>query len=269
VSDTLPSGNEKAARPRPFAELVVSLRFLTRLAIPFSRTIDPPALPQAMRLFGVAGAIIGAASGAVLLGLHALHLPNLMAGAFTCLFSALITGALHEDGLADSADGLFGGKTREQRLDIMRDSRIGSFGAIALGIAIMSRVGAYDVLIRLQPLDMIMIMAAVASFSRAMVVDMMWATRAARSDGLSVLAGRPGRNGALFALACGAALTLFAGYHLHNESGLVALVAAGLITGLMRRVTMRLIGGQTGDVCGAVQVLCEIVMLAVFAAMIG
>jgi adenosylcobinamide-GDP ribazoletransferase len=73
----------------------------------------------------------------------------------------------------------------------------------------------------------------------------------------------------LFALACGAALTLFVGYHLHNESGFVALVAAGLITGLMRRVTMRLIGGQTGDVCGAVQVLCEIVMLAVFAAMIG
>lgn len=222
-----------------------------------------------MRLFGIAGALIGAATGAVLLGLHALHLPNLMVAAFTCAFNALITGALHEDGLADSADGLFGGKTREQRLEIMHDSRIGSFGAVALGIAMISRVGAYDAFQSLPPLSLILIMASVGSFSRAMVVDMMWATRPARSDGLSVLAGRPGRNGALFALASGALLVLLAGYQLHNEVGFVALVSAGLTTGLMRRVTMRLIGGQTGDVCGAVQVLCEIVMLAAFAAMIG
>jgi adenosylcobinamide-GDP ribazoletransferase len=269
MSDTLHKENEEPRKFRPFAELLVSLRFLTRFPVPFSRTIDPLPLSQGMRFFAVAGLLIGAISGFILVGLRSLHVPVLMAAAFTCMLGALITGALHEDGLADTVDGLFGGKTREQRLLIMRDSRIGTYGAIALGLAMLIRVGAYEALFTLPSTTTILLIAAAGGFSRAMVVDMMWATRPARSDGLSVLAGRPGRNTALFAIASGGAFTVYAGLGVQDVSGFIAILAALAVTGLLRRLAMQQIGGQTGDICGAVQVLSEIVMLAVFTSMIG
>lgn len=268
MNDALPSDNGNSGRFRPFAELLVSFSFLTRLPIPFIRTIDPPPLSQAMRMFAVAGAIIGALNGAMLDALHYLHLPHLLAASFTCAFGVLLSGALHEDGLADSADGLFGGQSREQRLVIMHDSRIGTYGTLVLGLSMLARVGAYEAIMALPSTSILLIMASAGAFSRAMVVDMMWATRPARSDGLSVFAGRPGRNAALFAIVCGGALTIYAGMALRIETGFIALLAAAIITALVRRTAMRMIGGQTGDVCGCVQVLSEIAMLAVFAAMI-
>ncbi len=262
-----PDGN--LGRFRPFAELLFSLSFLTRLPIPFTRTIDPPALAQSMRFFAIAGAAIGGLTGTCLVLLNWLHVPHFLAAALTVLFSLLLTGGLHEDGLSDSADGLFGGKSRERRLEIMRDSRIGSYGAMALFGCLLAKVGAFDAMYALSPFTLISISAASGAFSRAMVVDMMWATRPARSDGLAVFAGRPGRNSALFAIATGGALAFFAGLPLHPESGVIAVLAAAGITGLLRRFAMRLIGGQTGDICGATQVLVEIAMLAVFISTIG
>jgi adenosylcobinamide-GDP ribazoletransferase len=269
MSDGLPPTSETPSRFRPFAEILFSLGFLSRLPVPFTKTLDPPALAQSMRFFAFAGAIIGALNGVLLVGLHFLHVPSLMAAAIACLFGIVITGGLHEDGLADSADGVFGGKDRDQRLAIMRDSRIGSFGAMALITCLCARIGAYDALFGLSPLVVISITAGVGAFSRAMVVDLLWATRAARTDGLSVLAGRPGRNAALFAIFTGGALTLAAGSFIKVESGVIAILAATAMTGVLRRIAMRMIGGQTGDICGATQVLVEITMLAIFTSMIG
>jgi adenosylcobinamide-GDP ribazoletransferase len=260
---------ETGTRFRPFAELIFSLSFLTRLPIPFSRTLDPPALAQSMRFFAVAGALIGAANGVFLVLLHTLHVPPVMAAAFTCLFGLMVTGGLHEDGLADSADGLFGGKSRESRLEIMRDSRIGSYGAMALFSCLLARVGAFEALYNFPAWVSISIIASSAAFSRAMVVDLMWATRPARADGLSVFAGRPSRNSALFAIVIGGALVIATGALVRPESGVAAVLAALAITGMMRRTAVRLIGGQTGDICGATQVLVELSMLAVFTSMIG
>ena len=269
MSDVLPPNDARPEKFRPFAELISSLSFLTRLPIPFARTIDPPALSQSMRFFAVAGAFIGALNGVVLVGLQALNVPSLLGAALTCIFGLMVTGGLHEDGLADSADGLFGGKTREDRLLIMRDSRIGSYGAMALMTCLLARAASYEVLLGLPVYACIAVMAATGAFSRAMVVDMMWATKSARSDGLSALAGRPGRNSALFAIVTGGALVFGAGLYLRPESGVVAVLAATGVTGLIRRYAMRQIGGQTGDICGATQVLVEITLFTVFLAMIG
>ncbi len=269
MTDHPPPIAENTGRFRPFAELLFSLSFLTRVPIPFTRTLDPPPLAQSMRFFALAGAVIGATSGGLLIGLQWLHVPHLLASALACMFGLMLTGGLHEDGLADSADGLFGGHSREQRLLIMRDSRIGSYGAMALVTSLLCRVAAYDALYQLQPWLAFAIIVASAAFSRAMVVDLMWATRPARSDGLSVTAGRPGRNSALFAIFTGGAMALAAGALFRPESGVVAVLAAAGITGVFRRVAMRLIGGQTGDICGATQVLVEITMLTIFTAMIG
>jgi adenosylcobinamide-GDP ribazoletransferase len=269
MSDNPPPIAESEGRFRPFAELVFSLSFLTRLPIPFSRTLDPPALSQSMRFFAIAGGLVGAANGICLALMHYLHVPHLMASALTCMFGLMVTGGLHEDGLADSADGLFGGKSRERRLEIMRDSRIGSYGAMALFSCLLARTGALDALYNLPAWISIFLIAAAGAFSRAMVVDLMWATRPARADGLSVFAGRPGRNSALFAIITGGALVIAAGSFIRPESGVLAVLAALAVTGLLRRAAMRLIGGQTGDICGATQVLVEIVVLAVFVSMIG
>ena len=254
-----------ASRPlQPVAELLAALHFLTRLPIPFLKTAPRVPLAQAMRQFGIAGGLIGAVLGLTLSVIGVLHLPALMTASFAVAFGLLVTGALHEDGLSDTADGLGGGTTRERRLEIMRDSRIGSYGATALCLALICRAGAYTGLLGLVYWQAILILAACGAFSRAMVVDLMWATRAARSDGLSILAGRPNRNSALFAIITAGVLALWAGAYIAPMAGIEAIAVALAVTAIMRWFATKLIGGQTGDVCGATQVLCELGMLAAY-----
>jgi len=269
MTDAPPPEPTRRGRIRPVAELVHSLRFLTRLPIPFANTIDPPPLSQAMRLFPAAGAMIGAAGGVALAAFSYAGLPSLLAAALAASLGLLVTGALHEDGLADTADGFGGGKSRERRLEIMRDSHIGSYGTLALASAMLVRVACYEDLTGLDPLAVVAVLAACAAFSRSLMVDLLWATRPARGDGLSVHAGTPGRNGAAFAIVTAAALTLVAGLLVSPASGLLALAAGLAVTAYMRRLTVKLIGGQTGDVCGAVQVLSELAMLITFVATSG
>ncbi len=269
MTDAPPQGPEKRGRIRPFAELLHALRFLTRLPIPFTKTVDLPPLSQSMRLFPLAGALIGGCGGAALAGLSWSGLPSLLAAALVAGLGVLVTGALHEDGLADTADGFGGGKTRERRLEIMRDSHIGSYGTLALVTTMLLRVACYEDLTGLAPFAIIAVLAASAAFSRALMVDLLWATRPARSDGLSVYAGTPGRNGAAFAIVTAAGLTLAAGLLVSPASGLLALAAGLAVTAYLRRLTVKLIGGQTGDVCGAVQVLSELAMLITFVATKG
>ncbi len=254
-------------RFRPFSECVGALRFLTRLPVPFARTADQLPLRQTMRMFAIAGALIGAAQGAVFLALDRAGLQGHLAAAIACCFGLLVTGALHEDGLADVADGFGGGKDRTSRLAIMRDSRIGSYGTLALLIAVLARVFALVDLQHLPIWPLIAVTSSAGAFSRAMVVDLMWSTRPARSDGLSALAGQPSRPTALLAILSGLAICLWPGTYLGAAAVLVALTAAVLSTAALRLTAIRLIDGQTGDVCGAVQVVSEIAMLVALATM--
>lgn len=270
MNDMSSPSSENTWKIRPFAETLVALRFLTRLPIPFVRTLDLPPLAEAMRFFPLAGAIIGAISSAVLIGANMLGLPSLLAAAFALAAGVLVTGALHEDGLADVADGFGGGRTREDRLEIMRDSRIGTYGTIALCLTFIARAAIYETLSGAQPLTIIALLAGAAAFSRSLIVDLLWATRPARSDGLSVFAGRPGKRSALFSLLTGGiGAAVAVGLVLSPEIAVIAIIAAGIMLAGMRALSMRQIGGQTGDVCGAVQVLTELTMLTVYAATIG
>ena len=268
MNDNFHQNSEGSGRFRPISEILLALRFLTRLPIPFARTVDPVPLASAMRMFAVAGACVGALNGFMLLGLSYLHLPGQIDAILTVGFGLFLTGALHEDGLADTADGLLGGHTRERRLEIMRDSRIGTYGACALILALLIRVEAFQALVTYPFWQAVAILSAVGAFSRAMVVDMMWATRPARTDGLAAFAGRPNRNAGLFAIVTGGALAVLAGWPTAPILGAEAMLVALVTTGLMRRLATRLVGGQTGDICGAVQVLVEIGMLLTFLASI-
>jgi adenosylcobinamide-GDP ribazoletransferase len=264
-----PVATPNADRFRPIAEVVHALRFLTRLPIPFSRTLDPPPLAQTMRMFSIAGAVIGVMVAAVLLLGQTLQLPSHLAAILAVAAGLLVTGGLHEDGLADTADGLGGGKTRERRLEIMRDSRIGSYGALALIVAVAARTAAYAALLYLQPLAIVAVIMACQSFSRALLVDLMWATPPARADGLSAYVGQPTRMTAIFAIVLGLVLTLAAGYFTSFENSVLALALGLAATAFVRALAVRLVGGQTGDICGAAQVSCEVMMLTAFLATLG
>ena len=154
------------------AEFLIALRFLTRLPVPFVRTLDPPALSQAMRMFPLAGALVGLMTGAALVLANLALLPQFFAAAAAMAVGALVTGALHEDGLSDVADGFGGGSSREQRLDIMRDSRIGAYGALALGLVILARAALFVALLELPLLHVIILVTGAAAFSRALMVDL-------------------------------------------------------------------------------------------------
>jgi adenosylcobinamide-GDP ribazoletransferase len=122
---------------RVLDDWLTALQFLTRLPLP-RLAYDPAGLSRAVTWFPLAGLLIGLGAA----GVHALvarRLPSSLAVLATLIYLVTITGALHEDGLADTADGLGGGWTRERALEIMRDSRIGSYGALALILSLLAR----------------------------------------------------------------------------------------------------------------------------------
>jgi adenosylcobinamide-GDP ribazoletransferase len=256
---------ESTGQIRPLAEVIGALKFLTRLPIPLARTVDHVPLHQSMRFFAVAGAVIGAAVGGVLWALLFVKVPPLLAAVLAYAMGIVITGALHEDGVADTFDGLAGDQDRERRLEIMRDSRNGTFGTLALVVTAAAKISCLFALTQLAGPVVVAICAAAAAFSRALIVDLLWATKPARSNGLSHMAGRPSRNTVLLAVISGAVLVFYAGYLTHLVAAVYALALALCVTAIIRRWAVAKIGGQTGDICGAAQVLSEIAILIAFA----
>jgi adenosylcobinamide-GDP ribazoletransferase len=210
----------------------------------------------------VAGALIGAV-GALALGLAVLlRLPPFIGAAFAVATLALATGALHEDGLADVADGFGGGPTREAKLAIMRDSRIGAFGAIALVLSLILRVGALAALERagfgVAAASLILSGAA----SRAGALVPLRLLPPARPDGAGARAGRLETTD-LIAAGLSVAVVAFTtglvalGVGRAVFACILALAASWGLSALARRQ----IGGQTGDVAGAAQQAAEIACL--------
>ena len=244
--------------PHPaFDDLASAFALLTRLPVPAHR-------PQGARsawAWPVVGAVVGGIAAAVAWGGTAVGLPPGPCAALVLAAQALMTGALHEDGLADTADGLMGGRTRERRLEIMKDSRIGSFGALALVLVTLARWSALAALIGVGGFAAII---AAAALSRAPMALLMAALPNARPSGLSHHVGRP--SGGTAALACALALAIGL---LTTGTGalLMALYAAPLILALAWAARAR-IGGQTGDILGASQQLTEAAALTAVATLI-
>lgn len=258
----------KGALPAGWRGLAIDLarllRFYSRLpvpALPFEADPhQPPDLRRAAPMLPIAGLAIGL-PGALALWLGALlGLPPLVAAGLSIVASALATGAFHEDGLADSFDGLASGWTRERRLEIMRDSRIGAYGATALVLALLLRVSAIAALVAAAGPPATLAVLGAAAMSRPIGLMPLALLPPARKDGASAGAGRPGVASFAVALALGAAFALalaaVAGLSpLRAALGVgLGLAAAGVMTAWARRA----IGGQTGDLAGTCQQLAEI-----------
>jgi adenosylcobinamide-GDP ribazoletransferase len=235
------------------ADLVSAFGLLTRLPLPKGHALRGANSAWAWPLVGAVVGLVAASAGTVAL---ALGLPAGVAAAAALAAAALVTGGLHEDGLADSADGLFGGWTRERRLEIMKDSAIGSYGVLALVILTLARWSALAALFGAGAHWWALI--AAGALSRAPMAVILHLLPNARGQGLSQSVGQPPAQVALGAAALAAALTLLASGG--AAAGMIALAAlAALAVALTARAR---IGGQTGDILGAAQVLAEVAALA-------
>ncbi len=203
------------------------------------------------------GAALGGLAGGAAVVLLALGLPASLTAGICLTLSAVMTGALHEDGLADTVDGFWGGWEPARRLEIMKDSHIGSYGVLALILSLGLRWSALTLLFEAGLALPALI--AVGALSRAVMPALMQALPAARQGGLSRAVGRVPFDTAASGAALGVVLGLL-------SVGLVALplalavVIAGFGIGALAKSK---IGGQTGDVLGAAQQVSEIALLCV------
>lgn len=236
-----------------FAE---NLRFFTRL--PVGTSHSAPDFRRIGWAAPLAGALIGGLGAFVFWGARGLSLPVRLSGGLAVATQALATGALHEDGLADVADGFGGGRDRAAKLAILRDSRIGTYGAVALVLMLLIRVDAVAALGRPNAGFAAAALILAGASGRAGALAPLALLHPARTDGAGAGSGGLGAR-ALAPVAAGltmvAVLTGIAA--LDVVRALFACVcAAGAVGGLVA-LARRQIGGQTGDVCGAAAALAE------------
>jgi len=245
---------EPAAR-----DIADALRFFTRLRVGDTALVAPLDLGRIAWAVPVAGAAIGLI-GALILALTALiGLPPLLRAGLATAALVASTGALHEDGLADVADGFGGGATRAMKLEIMRDSRIGAYGAIAITIALILRVGALTAALDGGFWRASLSLILVAALSRAAALTPLALLPPARADGAGAAAGPLDSNALAAAWGMGLVIAVVLGLvGLGLIHALVATLASGAAALAMVALARRAIGGQTGDVAGAAQQCAEI-----------
>jgi adenosylcobinamide-GDP ribazoletransferase len=229
------------------AEAQLALMMLTRL--PAGRLTVAPALGASVWAFPLVGGLVGAISAAVLLVAMWLGVAPALAAGLALAAGVLVTGGMHEDGLADCADGFGGGRARARKLEIMRDSRIGSYGALALVLAFGLRWQGLAMLAADGRAALALIVLGISS--RAGLGLALRLLPAARGDGMGKAAAGVSGVAAGMAVSFGVVALLALGAP-------VAILWIGLVQAGFGWLALRQIGGQTGDVLGALVVLGEI-----------
>ncbi|PTE09302.1 adenosylcobinamide-GDP ribazoletransferase [Mesorhizobium helmanticense] len=239
-----------------FDDIALCLVFFTRLPLPVFDFRDRSLASAiwAAPVAGLAVALIGAVVYAVGTRLGLAAGPT---AALALASTLLATGCLHEDGLSDVADGFGGGKTREKKLEIMRDSRIGAYGACALGLSLLLR---WSVLSEFATSAQVLFaLVAAHAGSRGLLGAFMYLLPPARDDGLSAGAGSVSAETAVLGAVLGALALLALGI----GGAVAAIILLSLLFTAFRALCLNQIGGQTGDTVGALQQLGEIAILLV------
>ena len=245
--------------PQTF-DIRAGLGLLTRLPVTVNGPRATARGAAAAWAWPVAGAIVGVFGAAAAWGALALGLTPGIAAAVALAAQMMITGALHEDGLADSADGLWGGWDKARRLAIMKDSHIGTYGVLALLIVSLIRWTAVTTLLSSGAIWSPLIVAG--ALSRAPMAVVMAALPNARGAGLSQSVGRPRAATAANGIAVALVIAVLA----LGSSALSLCLPVVATTLALAFVAKRRIGGQTGDILGATQQLAEAAILATLAA---
>jgi adenosylcobinamide-GDP ribazoletransferase len=233
-----------------------AMAFLT--VLPVATSEGGPGERLGRAYFPAIGAVVGLAAAAVFVLIGSFTTPLLGAVAATATL-ALLTGALHLDGLADSADGLFGGGDVARRLEVMRDPRLGSFGIVAIALVLIGEVAA---IASMSPGRAVSGLVIAGALSRLAMLSVITLVPYVRTSGLGVAAGDSTHRA--FDLALGASLAAVACLLDWPRAllalGLVALSALAVVVLARRRL-----GGATGDIYGATAELCMLAALIAFA----
>ncbi|ELV8626317.1 adenosylcobinamide-GDP ribazoletransferase [Vibrio cidicii] len=247
-----------------FELFCLALSFFSRLPVPANTPYSPERMNQSGRYFALVGALLGGLC-ALFYTLAAQLVPFQVAILLMIAFSLLLTGAFHEDGLTDMADGIGGGMTVEKRLTIMKDSRIGTYGSATLTMALLGKFVFLTTLAR--QADFVLILIVAYTLSRAvaasLIYDMPYVSDADQSKSKPLASAQSSFDLAVL-LFCGviAALTL------GMAKGLLLLLVAALFRIGFKRWLMARLGGFTGDCLGAAQQLMELGIYLVLIAMI-
>ena len=231
-----------------------ALALLSRLPLPAT---EDHRGARAAWAYPLAGVILGAIAALTGVIVHAFGLPAPLTALVVLATLIATTGALHEDGLADTADGLWGGWTRERRLEIMKDSRIGAYGVIALILGLSARWTALWMLFDIGATVAAAATLVSCSLSRAAMPAVMAALPHARDTGLSHHVGQVPRQSAMLA----AAIAVVIAFLCAGSGAFGAVFCAAAATAAIAAAAKAKIGGQTGDILGATQQLAEIAVL--------
>lgn len=245
---------------------ICAVQFLTRIPTPRLDDFQPEWIQQSARYYPVVGLVVGGVSGGVL-WLASLLWSPWIAAVLAVGAGMALTGCFHEDGLADTADGIGGGQTRSRRLEIMKDSRLGTYGASVLFLNLALRILCVGTLATISPLVGLLCLVASNAMGRSIAVLAMAAMPYGGDPGMAK-EGKPDRTTALnvvLAISVGAlALLPF------KPLQATLAVAAGIsVASVPAYLAWRLLGGRTGDVLGAVEQAFEIGFLLALAAILS
>lgn len=237
------------------SDISAALGLLSRLPIKVNKEDAQSRGAAAAWAYPIAGAIIGFIAAIAGWLSILLNLPDIAVAGVILATMIALSGAMHEDGLADTFDGLWGGYMVERRLEIMKDSSIGAYGVIALVLSLLVRLGLIYTLVEF---GYIWFIVAIAALSRAPMVLIMAQMEHARTDGLSQDVGRPSIETALLACFCALAI----GFVILGGAILHGTVLAAIFCVALAIIAQNKINGQTGDILGASQQFAEIAFLA-------
>lgn len=256
------------------SDFLAVLRFYSRLPAPvMAFETNPHGLPDFTRAawaIPLVGVLIGMTGAAIGLAAYLAGISMLIAATLTIGALVMTTGAFHEDGLADCCDGFWGGATRERRLEIMKDSRVGTFGAAAVALSLALRIFALAELFRLVGPMALVLVIGIAALSRPLALLPVLMLTPAQGSGLAAGVPMPGIAGLGIAVMLGLVVLGSGAFFLDLLPGVFLTLGAALgVLALGMVLAQRKIGGYTGDVLGACQQLIEITLLIGLSAVAG
>lgn len=263
------NSGDSSGQQSPIADIAAAFLLLSRIPVFWYRFTEdrPPNFMTSLWAFPLVGLVIGAAGGCAMLLTQALHLPDLFSALIAMTLMVWLSGAMHEDGLADMADGFGGGHDLEAKVRIMHDSRIGTYGVLALILASLGRISLLPFLAnQFQGIDLVIIMALIAATARFQPVFQLAFFPISKHASLAKLIAKPGFvQFVIAALICAVPLGWVFGL---TTLGVITLPAL-ILSAWIGRLATNHVEGLTGDVMGASTILGEITIMACWVAYLG
>jgi adenosylcobinamide-GDP ribazoletransferase len=239
-------------------DTLIALGFFSRL--PVGQAGPPFDLEKSAAGWPVAGLVLAVGPAIVFLLARAADFPTLIAAVIALALMAALTGAMHEDGLADTFDGFGGGATPEEKLAIMQDSRLGTYGALSLIFSLLIKLAALSAVGFHGGYGALALLCA-AVVSRSLALWHWHDTGPARAEGMARAAGQPDWLAFAVGLAAGA-IAFLALLIAFGVAALIGVLMAAAGVGIFSALAARQIGGHTGDTVGAAQQIAEALVFA-------